>query len=49
TNTHIRPLCAAGQPRTATVVLCVLVDTHGRPVHGRPVCAGGHPQTSCVY
>ncbi|CAG7863268.1 unnamed protein product [Brassica rapa] len=38
-------------------VLCVLMDTHGRPVstdvlcvltdsHGRHVCAGGHPQTS---
>ncbi|CAG7871047.1 unnamed protein product, partial [Brassica rapa] len=64
-------MCTDGQPRTsstdthghtqtATEVLCVLVDTHGRPVspavlcvltdtHGRPVCAEGHPQTSCVY
>ncbi|CAG7875923.1 unnamed protein product, partial [Brassica rapa] len=33
-------------PRTSvltTDVLCVLADTHGRPV-----CAGGHPRTSCV-
>ncbi|CAG7870951.1 unnamed protein product [Brassica rapa] len=29
---------------THTDVLCVLVDTHGRPV-----CAGGHPRTSCVH
>ncbi|CAG7876130.1 unnamed protein product [Brassica rapa] len=41
-------------------VLCLLTDTHGRPVcadghprthtnsHRRPVCADGHPQTSCV-
>nr|VDC66929.1 unnamed protein product [Brassica rapa] len=65
-------MCTDGQPRTssctdthgrtqtATDVLCVLADTHGRPVspdvvcvltntHGRPVCADGHPQTSCVY
>ncbi|CAG7863285.1 unnamed protein product, partial [Brassica rapa] len=28
---------------TATEVLCVLTDTHGRPV-----CADGHPRTSCV-
>ncbi|CAG7863270.1 unnamed protein product, partial [Brassica rapa] len=64
-------MCTDGQPRTsftdthgrtqtATEVLCVLADTHGRPVspdvlcvltdtHGRPVCADGHPQTSCVY
>ncbi|CAG7870464.1 unnamed protein product [Brassica rapa] len=63
-------MCTDGQPRTsctnihehtrtATDVLCVLADTHGRPVtivlicvrtdtHGRPVCAGGHPRTSCV-
>nr|VDC67005.1 unnamed protein product [Brassica rapa] len=55
-------MCTDGQPqtsctetdghtRTATDVLCVLADTHGRPVstnsHGRPVCAGGHPRTSC--
>ncbi|CAG7863030.1 unnamed protein product, partial [Brassica rapa] len=46
TNTH-------GHTRTGTDVLCVLADTHGRPVstdvlcvltntHGRPVCADGH-------
>ncbi|CAG7870516.1 unnamed protein product, partial [Brassica rapa] len=34
-------------PRTS-VLICVLMDNHGRPVHGRPVCAGGHPQTSCT-
>ncbi|CAG7870904.1 unnamed protein product, partial [Brassica rapa] len=28
-----------------TDVLCVLTDTHGRPVYERPVCVGGHPQT----
>ncbi|CAG7863004.1 unnamed protein product [Brassica rapa] len=58
-------MCTEGQPRTscltdtdghtrtATDVLCVLADTHGRPVstnsHRRPVCAGGHPRTSCVH
>ncbi|CAG7863333.1 unnamed protein product [Brassica rapa] len=51
TDTH-------GRTQTATEVLCVLADTHGRPVyvlcvltdtHRRPVCADGHPQTSCVY
>ncbi|CAG7863123.1 unnamed protein product [Brassica rapa] len=35
TDTH-------GNTRTATNVLCVLADTHERPV-----CADGHPQTSC--
>ncbi|CAG7870731.1 unnamed protein product, partial [Brassica rapa] len=49
TDSHRRPVCADGQPHTATDVLCVLADTHGRPVHGRPLCAGGHPRTSCVY
>ncbi|CAG7863676.1 unnamed protein product [Brassica rapa] len=34
-------------PRT-NVLICVMIDSHGRPVHRRPVCAGGHPQTSCV-
>ncbi|CAG7863166.1 unnamed protein product, partial [Brassica rapa] len=39
--------------RTAMDVLCVLMDSHRRPVlltdsHRRPVCAGGHPRTSCV-
>ncbi|CAG7863173.1 unnamed protein product [Brassica rapa] len=51
TDTH-------GRTQTATEVLCVLADTHGRPMyvlcvltdtHGRPVCADGHPQTSCVH
>ena len=32
TDTHGRPVCADGQPQTATDVLCVLADTHGRPV-----------------
>ncbi|CAG7871040.1 unnamed protein product [Brassica rapa] len=36
TDTH-------GHTRTSTYVLCVLADSHGRPV-----CAGGYPQTSCV-
>ncbi|CAG7875859.1 unnamed protein product, partial [Brassica rapa] len=36
-------MCTDGQPRTSsTDVLCVLTDTHGRPV-----CVNGHPQTSC--
>ncbi|CAG7875910.1 unnamed protein product, partial [Brassica rapa] len=30
--------------RTATDVLCVLTDTHGRPV-----CSDGHTRTSCVH
>ncbi|CAG7863529.1 unnamed protein product, partial [Brassica rapa] len=53
---HGRPVCVDGQTRTATDVMCVLVDTHGRPVtnvlicvlmdsHGRPVCADGHSRT----
>ncbi|CAG7870890.1 unnamed protein product, partial [Brassica rapa] len=33
---------------TTKVLICVLMDSHGRPVHGRPVCADGQPQTSCV-
>ncbi|CAG7870696.1 unnamed protein product [Brassica rapa] len=44
-------MCTDGQPWkscvhtwTATDVLCVLTDTHGRPV-----CADGHPRTSCVH
>ncbi|CAG7863591.1 unnamed protein product, partial [Brassica rapa] len=49
TDTH-------GHTQTATDVLCVLADTHRRPVyvlcvltdsHRRPVCVGGHPRTSC--
>ncbi|CAG7863606.1 unnamed protein product, partial [Brassica rapa] len=36
-------MCTDGQPRTSsTDVLCVLTDSHRRPV-----CAGGHPRTSC--
>ncbi|CAG7870767.1 unnamed protein product, partial [Brassica rapa] len=27
-DTHRRPVCADGQPQTATDVLCVLADTH---------------------
>ncbi|CAG7870519.1 unnamed protein product [Brassica rapa] len=38
-------------PRS-NVLICVLMDSHRRPVHRRPVCADGHPQTqprtSCV-
>ncbi|CAG7870730.1 unnamed protein product, partial [Brassica rapa] len=35
-------MCTDGQPQmSSTYVLCVLTDTHGRPV-----CADGHPQTS---
>ncbi|CAG7876077.1 unnamed protein product, partial [Brassica rapa] len=50
----VHPDCADGHPRTATDVLCVLAETHGRPVwthmdsHRRPLCAGRHPRTSCV-
>ncbi|CAG7863595.1 unnamed protein product [Brassica rapa] len=36
-------MCADGHTRTAPDVLCVLTDTHGRPV-----CADGHPHTSCT-
>ncbi|CAG7870465.1 unnamed protein product [Brassica rapa] len=43
----VHPVCDDGHTRTATNVLCVLPDTHGRPV-----CADGHPRpqprTSCV-
>ncbi|CAG7870878.1 unnamed protein product, partial [Brassica rapa] len=36
-------MCTDGQPQTSsTDVLCVLTDTHGRPV-----VADGHPRTSC--
>ncbi|CAG7875919.1 unnamed protein product, partial [Brassica rapa] len=54
-DSHRRPVCADGHTRTATNVLCVLTDTHGRPVvlicvlmdsHGRPVCADGHTRTA---
>ncbi|CAG7870409.1 unnamed protein product [Brassica rapa] len=46
-DSNRRLVCADRQPQTATDVLCVLADTHGRPVNERPVCAGGHPQKSC--
>ncbi|CAG7871051.1 unnamed protein product, partial [Brassica rapa] len=37
-------MCTYGQPRTSsTNVLCVLTDTHRRPV-----CGDGHPRTSCL-
>ncbi|CAG7876025.1 unnamed protein product [Brassica rapa] len=34
-------------PRT-NVLICVLMDSHGRPMdsHGRPVCADGHTRTA---
>ncbi|CAG7863169.1 unnamed protein product, partial [Brassica rapa] len=32
--------------RRASVLICVLMDNHGRPdTHGRPVCADGHTRT----
>nr|VDC71450.1 unnamed protein product [Brassica rapa] len=34
-------------PRT-NVLICVLMDSHGRPVPGRLVCADGQPLMSCV-
>nr|VDC69247.1 unnamed protein product [Brassica rapa] len=38
-------MCTDGQPRTSsTDVLCVLTDSHGRPV-----CAGGHPRTQPTW
>ncbi|CAG7863204.1 unnamed protein product [Brassica rapa] len=37
-------MCTDGQPQTSsTNVLCVLTNTHGRPV-----CADGHPRPSCT-
>ncbi|CAN7022649.1 unnamed protein product [Brassica rapa subsp. trilocularis] len=36
-------MCTDGQSMDTTDVLCVLTDTHGRPV-----CADGHPQTRPV-
>ncbi|CAG7870900.1 unnamed protein product [Brassica rapa] len=45
----VRLVCADGHTRTATDVLCMLTDTHGRPL-----CADRHPRThkqprtSCV-
>ncbi|CAG7870670.1 unnamed protein product, partial [Brassica rapa] len=48
-------MCTNGQPLTSsTDVLCVLVDTHGRPVcteqtaHRADMCTDGQPRTSCV-
>ncbi|CAG7871050.1 unnamed protein product [Brassica rapa] len=52
------PEQSTGRASVTNVLICVLMDSHGRPVcadghtrthtdsHGRPVCAGGHPQTS---
>ncbi|CAG7863122.1 unnamed protein product, partial [Brassica rapa] len=38
-------MCTDGQPQTSsTDVLCVLTDSHRRPV-----CADGHPHMFCVY
>ncbi|CAG7863409.1 unnamed protein product [Brassica rapa] len=39
-NDQRADMCTDGKPRTSCNVLCVLTDTHGRPV-----CADGHPQT----
>ncbi|CAG7863167.1 unnamed protein product, partial [Brassica rapa] len=47
-------MCTDGQPRTSCVhgVLCVLADTHGRPVcteqtaHRADMCTDGQPRTS---
>ncbi|CAG7863288.1 unnamed protein product, partial [Brassica rapa] len=52
-------MCTDGQPRTscphtATDVLCVLAETHGRPVcteqtaYGADMCTDGQPRMSCV-
>ncbi|CAG7863188.1 unnamed protein product [Brassica rapa] len=38
---HGYPVCAVGHTRTATDVLCILTDTHGRPL----LCADGHTRT----
>ncbi|CAG7876054.1 unnamed protein product, partial [Brassica rapa] len=49
-QTHGRPVCADGHTRTATDVLCVLVDTHGRPVSTDVLCVltdtHGHTRTA---
>ncbi|CAG7876145.1 unnamed protein product, partial [Brassica rapa] len=38
-------ICTDGQPRTSsTDVLCMLTDTHGRPM-----CADGHPRTQPTW
>ncbi|CAG7876223.1 unnamed protein product [Brassica rapa] len=35
--------------RPATnVLICVLMDSHGRPDQRADMCADGHPRTSCV-
>ncbi|CAG7876078.1 unnamed protein product, partial [Brassica rapa] len=54
---HGRHVCADGQPQTAIDVLCVLADTHGRPVcteltaHDQraDMCTDGQPWTSCTH
>ncbi|CAG7876144.1 unnamed protein product, partial [Brassica rapa] len=47
-----RTSCTDGHTRTATDVLCVLADTHGRPVSMDVLClltdTHGPPRTSCV-
>ncbi|CAG7870549.1 unnamed protein product [Brassica rapa] len=48
-DSHGLPMCADGHTRIATDVLCVLTNTHRRPVHGLPVCADRHTRTSCVH
>ncbi|CAG7870855.1 unnamed protein product [Brassica rapa] len=54
-ESHRRPVCADGHTRTHTDVLCVLTDTHSRPLyvlcvltgtHSRPVCADRHTRTN---
>ncbi|CAG7863527.1 unnamed protein product, partial [Brassica rapa] len=37
-DSHGRPVCADGQPHTATDVLCVLADPHGHPVSPDVLC-----------
>nr|VDC71451.1 unnamed protein product [Brassica rapa] len=53
-DSNRRHVCADGHTRTATDILCVLTDIHGRPAvlicvlmdsHGRPVCADEHTRT----
>ncbi|CAG7863054.1 unnamed protein product, partial [Brassica rapa] len=42
---QLADMCTDGQPQTSsTDVLCVLTDTHGRPV-----CADGHPRTQPTW
>ncbi|CAG7863158.1 unnamed protein product [Brassica rapa] len=41
--------CPKSPKGRTSVLICVLMDSHERSVHGRPVCADRHTQTSCVY